>query len=67
MSEENGLELLKTACNLQPAQPPICILITGDTTSELAQAVRQHNVQIVYKPLSPVRLRAYLNTVLHTR
>ena len=67
LSDETGLDVLIKARAVQADSPPICILITGDTTSELAQAVRQHNVQIVYKPLSPVRLRAYLNTVLHTR
>lgn len=67
LSDETGLDVLIKARAIQADSPPICILITGDTTSELAQAVRQHNVQIVYKPLSPVRLRAYLNTVLHTR
>lgn len=60
---ENGLDVLLQARTTQK-EPLICVLITGDTSSELAQEVRAQQVNIVYKPLSPVRLRAYLNTLL---
>lgn len=63
LENETGLDVLIQARSAQP-QPLICVLITGDTGAELAQAVRTQQVNIVYKPLSPVRLRAYLNTLL---
>ena len=63
LSEENGLELLKTACNLQPAQPPICILITGDTTIDLIDQSNKANIQLLHKPIRPARLRLLLNNL----
>lgn len=63
---ETGLDVLLQARAAQK-QPLVCVLITGDTSSELAQEVRSQQVNIVYKPLSPVRLRAYLNTLLMSK
>ena len=63
LTEENGLELLKTACNLQPAQPPICILITGDTTIDLIDQSNKANIQLLHKPIRPARLRLLLNNL----
>ena len=64
LAEETGLDVLLQARAIQSEQPLVCVLITGDTSAELAQMVRKHQIDIVYKPLSPVRLRAYLNTLL---
>lgn len=61
LSEENGLELLEIAQNLQPTHPPVRILITGDTTIELIKKTSQANVKLLHKPIKPARLRLLLN------
>ena len=61
LTEENGLELLKSACKIQPLQPPICILVTGDTTIELTDKAVQENIKLLHKPIRPARLRLLLN------
>ena len=63
LAEETGLDVLLQARAIQ-SQPLVCVLITGDTSAELTQMVRSNHIDIIYKPLSPVRLRAYLNTLL---
>ena len=64
LADETGLDVLIKAQSMQPDRPPVCVLITGDTSSELVQAARSRGIELLYKPLSPVRLRAYLNTLL---
>lgn len=64
LTDETGLDVLLSAKKIQASRPPVCVLITGDTSSELAQATRSCGIELLYKPLSPVRLRAYLNTLL---
>ena len=61
---ETGLDVLLKAQNLQPKHPPKCVLITGDTSAELVQLAHEKNIEVLYKPLRPVRLRAYLNSLL---
>ena len=64
LADETGLDVLIKAQSMQLDRPPVCVLITGDTSSELVQAARSRGIELLYKPLSPVRLRAYLNTLL---
>lgn len=64
LAEETGLDVLLKARAIQSEQPLVCVLMTGDTSADLAQMVRKNQIGIVYKPLSPVRFRAYLNTLL---
>ena len=64
LAEETGLDVLLQARAIQSEQPLVCVLITGDTSAELTQMVRSNHIDIIYKLLSPVRLRAYLNTLL---
>ena len=64
LDNETGLDVLLKAQALQPEHPPKCVLITGDTSAELTQLAHEHNVEILYKPLRPVRLRAYLNSLM---
>ena len=66
MSEENGLRLLQTACEMQSAQPPVCILVTGDTTIDLINKASEANIKLLHKPIRPARLRLLLNNVLTT-
>ena len=61
---ETGLDVLLKAQNLQPKHPPKCVLITGDTSAELVQLAHEKNIEVLYKPLRPVRLRAYLHSLL---
>ncbi|MBS1175145.1 MAG: rcsC [Burkholderiaceae bacterium] len=63
LSEENGLKLLKIACDIQLARPPICILITGDTTIDLIDKSNEANFQLLHKPIRPARLRLLLNNL----
>ncbi|MGL4768148.1 MAG: ATP-binding protein [Formosimonas sp.] len=64
LTHETGLDILKMARKDSPTQP-ICILLTGDTRTELAQETQAAGVNIWYKPIRPARLRAYLNGLAH--
>lgn len=64
MHDENGLDVLIAAQSLQPECPPKCILLTGDTSAQLTQTAQAKNVEVLYKPLRPVRLRSHLNGLL---
>ena len=62
--DETGLDILVTAKRIQRNKSPKCVLITGDTSSELSQQAREQHIELFYKPLRPVRLRAHLNALL---
>ncbi len=62
--DETGLDILMTAKRIQSNNPPKCVLITGDTSSELSQLAHNNHIELFYKPLRPVRLRAHLNALL---
>lgn len=64
LENETGLDVLLKACQWQGKKRPKCVLVTGDTSAELTQSVRAQGIEILYKPLRPVRLRAYLNTLM---
>ena len=64
LARENGLDILKYAQEMQPSPPPHCVLITGDTTIDLIELTQDLGVHLQHKPMSPTRLRAFLNTLL---
>ncbi len=63
LASQTGLDVLLHAQLMQQPAPPHCVLITGDTCSELTQAARNGMIDVLYKPIRPVRLRAYLNAI----
>lgn len=63
-SNETGMEILKHAKMMQ-TPPPCCFLLTGDTRTELTNEVKNAGINIWYKPLRPVRFRAYLNSLFN--
>jgi signal transduction histidine kinase/CheY-like chemotaxis protein len=62
--DENGLDIICAARKLPGMATAHCLLLTGDTSTELAAAVQTTGAVIWYKPLRPARLRAYLNTIM---
>ena len=64
LARENGLDVLQFAQKIQPERPPHCLLITGDTTMDLIEAAKQKSIDVLHKPISPARLRAFLNGLL---
>ncbi|TDR31405.1 ATP-binding response regulator [Hydromonas duriensis] len=64
MAHETGLDILAEAQKIQKI-PPRRLLMTGDTRTELAAEAQTLGVSVWYKPLRPVRFRAYLNTMLN--
>ena len=63
-ARETGLEVLQYAKQIQLDKPPHCVLITGDTTLELTELVRNTDIHLQHKPMSPTQLRAFLNALL---
>ena len=47
LAEETGLDVLLQARAIQSEQPLVCVLITGDTSAELAQMVRSNQIDII--------------------
>lgn len=64
LMDETGLDILRNAQLSDYDSPPICLLLTGDTRTELARQASQANVHLWYKPIRPARLRAYLNGLM---
>lgn len=62
-ADENGLSLLIAAEKIQN-KAPRRLLMTGDTRTELAAEAQKAGISVWYKPLRPVRFRAYLNNML---
>jgi signal transduction histidine kinase len=70
LMNETGLDILRNARYLTPENPPACLLLTGDTRTDLAHEAQAAGVHLWYKPIRPVRLRAYLNGLaqpIHTQ
>ena len=70
LMDETGLDILRNARYLTPEHPPACLLLTGDTRTDLAHEAQAAGVHLWYKPIRPVRLRAYLNGLaqpIHTQ
>ena len=63
VADETGMDILNAALKVQKI-PPRRLLMTGDTRTELAAEAQTSGVSVWYKPLRPVRFRAYLNTML---
>ena len=64
LESENGLDVIRAAIQAAPLKPPYCILLTGDTRTELAQEAVQAGAYLWHKPIRPTRLRAHLNGVV---
>ena len=63
VADETGMDILNAALKVQKI-PPRRLLMTGDTRTALAAEAQTSGVSVWYKPLRPVRFRAYLNTML---
>jgi CheY-like chemotaxis protein len=63
--EETGLDVLSAARQMPGMDKAVCMLLTGDTSTELGTQAHSMNVVVWYKPVRPARLRAYLNTLWH--
>ena len=57
------MDILNAVLKMQK-HAPRRLLMTGDTRTELAAEAQTSGVSVWYKPLRPVRFRAYLNTML---
>lgn len=64
---ETGLDLIRTAQQFSPEKPPDCLILTGDTRSELAQEAIAAGVPLWHKPIRPAHLRSYLNNLAQQR
>lgn len=61
--KETGLDLIKIALNYSPKNPPICLILTGDTSSDLTQNIIEAGVSLWHKPIRPASLRSHLNSL----
>lgn len=62
---KDGLTGTEAIANLQEAFGPLpAALITGDTAPDTIQALRLSGLPILYKPLKPAKLRAFLAHLL---
>lgn len=66
VAHETGLDILRSARKQLPHAPYKSVLITGDTTGDLYEIARTEDINILYKPMRPNRLRSYLNNLLNT-
>lgn len=64
LARENGLDILQQGRVLHKQKMPHCVLITGDTTADLVEYAQAAKVHLLHKPVSPARLRAFLNVLL---
>lgn len=64
LPDENGLDIIRVAQQFDSMAATHYLLLTGDTSTELAADTQAAGAVIWYKPLRPARLRAYLNTLL---
>jgi signal transduction histidine kinase/CheY-like chemotaxis protein len=60
---ESGIEAIRRIQAACGAAIP-AILVTGDTSAEVARAAEDHRHPLIYKPVAPAKLRALLNQVL---
>ena len=65
VAHETGLEILRTARKQLPHLSYKSVLITGDTTGDLHELTRSEQINILYKPVRPNRLRSYLNNLMN--
>ena len=64
LTRENGMEIIRKGRALHVQKAPVCVLMTGDTTGDLVDSTRESNIHLLHKPVSPVRMRAFLNVLL---
>jgi hypothetical protein len=56
-------DMLKDNCEIQPA----FILVSGDTTPEIQQAVAERGLHLMLKPVRPAKLRSLVIFLLKKR
>jgi len=62
-NQQTGIEAIDSLrSRFGPALP--AFLISGDTSSDVFGEAREHNFQLLHKPVSPMRLRALVNQLL---
>ncbi|MGL4767322.1 MAG: ATP-binding response regulator [Formosimonas sp.] len=66
LPDETGLDVLMAAQTAQHAQQANYVLLTGDTTGDLIETAEQQGLHVLHKPVSPARLRAFLNSLCHS-
>jgi signal transduction histidine kinase len=64
LSKETGLDILKGVRELQPGKPYCSVMITGDTTSDVVKLLGAEGIELLHKPVRPVRLRSVLNAIV---
>jgi signal transduction histidine kinase/ActR/RegA family two-component response regulator len=63
LPDGSGPEIARTlAQRLQP--PPGCLLVTGDTSPEDLQAIGASGLEVMHKPVDPLRLRQAVTRLL---
>ncbi|MDD5058096.1 MAG: ATP-binding protein [Sideroxydans sp.] len=63
LPDGNGIELADRLSDLCDTLPPF-ILISGDTGSEVLQAVNERGYHLLHKPVRPAKLRSMISYVL---
>ncbi|MBF0380025.1 MAG: AAA family ATPase [Magnetococcales bacterium] len=63
---ELGTEVLKNISNFYP-DPPLGIIITGETKMEVLSAIEQQGYSVLVKPISPLKLRTLLRNILRQK
>lgn len=65
LPDGSGPEIARTlAQRLQP--PPRCLMVTGDTSPEDLQAIGASGLEVMHKPVDPLRLRQAVTRLLFT-
>lgn len=64
LSDETGLDSIRLLRQKQDTHAFKSVLISGDTSNDLAQLTQQENVLLLSKPIRPARFRVLLNQLL---
>ncbi len=64
LSDETGMDSIRLLKQKQDTYAFKSVLISGDTSNDLAQLTQQENVLLLSKPIRPARFRVLLNQLL---
>jgi CheY-like chemotaxis protein len=64
LSDETGMDSIRLLKQKQDTHSFKSVLISGDTSNDLAQLTKQENVLLLSKPIRPARFRVLLNQLL---
>ena len=64
LSNETGLDSIRLLKQKQTTHAVQSVLISGDTSNDLAQLAKKENVLLLAKPIRPARFRVLLNQLL---